>query len=244
MLGERQEAAATVLAQWWDGVRDGADGSHAVLLSGPSGCGQSAVLGDLTEVVSQAGAPASLTVALCGRTLPTGPGQQAAAVRDALLHAGVRRQAAALLCGSRLHGPMRLGRDSLLAAGMAASIRLLAAGVAAAAAGAAAEELPSAEDGAAARAARIVAAVSASAPIAVIIDHADCLDLGLAVTVIENLIRHHSGRVLVVAAVDQGSDLTAALIARGRSGLTEGRVHRTAAVSGRDPRPVPSSQAS
>ncbi len=35
MLGERQKAAATELAQWWDGLRLGGIGSHAVLLAGP-----------------------------------------------------------------------------------------------------------------------------------------------------------------------------------------------------------------
>ena len=35
MLGERQKAAATELAQWWDGMRQGGTGSHAVLLAGP-----------------------------------------------------------------------------------------------------------------------------------------------------------------------------------------------------------------
>jgi hypothetical protein len=74
--------------------------------------------------------------------------------------------------------------------------------------------------------------VSASAPVTVIIDDADCLDTALAVTVIENLIRDHAGRVLVVAAVEPGSDLAAALTARARRGPTVGRVHRTAA----DPR--------
>jgi hypothetical protein len=49
---------------------------------------------------------------------------------------------------------------------------------------------------------------------------------------IENLIDHHDSRVLVVAAVDLGSDLAAALAARARYGPTAGRVHR----AGADPR--------
>jgi hypothetical protein len=228
MLGDRQEAAAE-LAQWWDGVRDGGDGSHAVLLTGPPDRGRSAVLGQLTGIIGRAGAPGSLIVGVRGRSLPAGPGPQAGAVRDALLGAGVRRQAAALLCGSRLRGAARPGRDRLLESGMAGAIWLLTAGAAAAAAGGAADDRPAAEDGAAARAARVVAAVSESAPVAVLIDHADCLDPGMAVTVIENLIRHHSARVLVVAAVDPGSDLAAALTSRAQRGPTVGRVHRAAA---------------
>ena len=39
MLGERQMAAATELAQWWDGLRLGGSGSHAVLLAGPGRLG-------------------------------------------------------------------------------------------------------------------------------------------------------------------------------------------------------------
>jgi hypothetical protein len=77
-----------------------------------------------------------------------------------------------------------------------------------------------------------VAAVSASAPVLVVIDDADYLEPGLAVTMIENLIDHHDSRVLVVAAVDLGSDLAAALTSRARYGPTAGRVHRASA----DPR--------
>jgi hypothetical protein len=133
----------------------------------------------------------------------------------------VRRQAAALLCRSQLRGAPRLGVGSLLTAGMAA-----------AAWGGAADECPASENGAAARAARVVAAVSASAPALVVIDDADYLEPGLAVTVIENLIDDQDSRVLVVAAVDLGSDLAAALTSRARYGPTAGRVHRADA----DPR--------
>jgi cell division GTPase FtsZ len=66
----------------------------------------------------------------------------------------------------------------------------------------------------------------------VVIDDADYLEPGLAVTMIENLIDHHDSRVLVIAAVDLGSDLAAALTSRARSGPTAGRVHR----AGADPR--------
>jgi hypothetical protein len=239
MLGDRQKAAAAELAQWWDGVRDGRDGSHAILLSAPSGWGRSTVLGHLGGIVSPADAPAGLIAHVSGRSLPDQPGQQAAAVRDALLPSGVRRQAAALLCRSRLRGAVRPGGDTMLMSAMAGTIWLLAAGLTAAAGGGAAADGATGEDGAAARAARVVSVVSASAPVAVIIDDADCLDLALAVTVIENLIRHPSGRVLVAAAVEPGSDLTAALTSRARRGLTEGRVHRAAPDPRTRPQPGP-----
>ena len=115
---------------------------------------------------------------------------------------------------------------------MAGTISLLQAGLAAAAAGHGADACPAGENGPTARAARVMAAVSASAPALVVIDDADYLDPGLAVTMIENLIDHHDSRVLVVAAVDLGSDLAAALTSRARYGPTAGRVHRANA----DPR--------
>jgi hypothetical protein len=232
MLGERQKAAATELAQWWDGLRLGGIGSHVVLLVGPAGWGRSTVLDQLPEISSGADAPISLEVRINGNSLPDEPGLQAPALRDRLLGAEVRRQAAALLCRSRLRGAPRLGTSSLLLTGMAGTISLLLAGLAAAAAGGVADDCPASENGAAARAARVVAAVSASAPALVVIDDADYLEPGLAVTMIENLIDHHDSRVLVVAAVDLGSDLAAALTARARYGPTAGRVHRADA----DPR--------
>ena len=230
MLGERQKAAATELAQWWDGLRPGGGGSHAILLAEPAGWGRSTVLDQLPEII-RTDAPI-LEVRINGRSLPDGPGLQAAALRDSLLGAGVRRQAAALLCTSRLRGAPRLGAGSLLLAGIAGTISLLQAGLAAAAAGGVADDRPASENGAAARAARVVAAVSASSPALVVIDDADYLEPGLAVTMIENLIDHHDSQVLVVAAVNLGSDLEAALNSRARYGPTAGRVHRVDA----DPR--------
>jgi hypothetical protein len=230
MLGERQKAAASELAQWWDGLRPGGSGSHAILLAEPAGWGRSTVLDRLPEII-RTDAP-SLEVRINGRSLPGEPGLQAAALRDSLLGAGVRRQAAALLCTSRLRGAPRLGAGSLLLTGIAGTISLLQAGLAAATAGGAADDSPASENGAAARAARVVAAVSASTPALVVIDDADYLEPGLAVTMIENLIDHHDSRVLVVAAVDLCSDLEAALTSRARYGPTAGRVHRADA----DPR--------
>ena len=232
MLGERQKAAATEVAQWWHGLRHGGIGSQAVLLAAPSGWGRSTVLDQLPEIISRADGPISLEVRINARSLPGEPGPQALALRDGLLGPELRRQAAALLCRRQLRGAPRLGIGSLLLSGMAGTISLLAAGLAAAATGSAVDDSPASENSASARAARVVAAVSASAPALVVIDDADYLEAGLAVTVIENLIDHHDSRVLVVAAVDLGSDLAAALTSRARYGPTAGRVHRTEA----DPR--------
>jgi hypothetical protein len=218
VLGDRQKAAATELAQWWDGIRHGGMGSHAVLLAGPPGWGRSTVLSQLQAMTGGANAPVSLLVGINGRSLPDRPGPQAEALRDGLLGAEVRRQAAALLCRSRQRRAARLGAaDSLLTSGMAGTISVVMAALAAAG-----------EDGVVARAARIVAAVSASAPVLVVIDDADYVEAGLAVTMIENLIEHGDSQVLVVAAVDLGSDVAAALTSRARYGPTAGRVHRAA----------------
>lgn len=220
------------LAQWWEGIRHGGVGSHAVLLAGPVGWGRSTVLDRLSSTISGANAQAGLVVQISGRSLPGGPGLQAAALRDGLLTAEVRRQAAALLCRGRPLKAARPATGGLLMSGIAGTISLLQAGLAATIAGAAADDCPASEDGAAARAARLVATVSASAPILVVIDDADYLEPGLAVAVIENLIDHHESRVLVIAAVDLGSDLAADLTARARYGRTAGQVHRAVA----DPR--------
>lgn len=232
MLGERQQAAAAELAQWWDGIRHGGVGSHAVLLAGPAGWGRSTVLDQLPQLLSAAGCPVGLDVRINGKSLPDEPSPQAAAVRDSLLGPDVRQQAAALLYRSRLRGPRRLGTDRLVRSGIAGTISLLLASLAAAAAGSMADDDPASENGAAARAARVVAAVSTSVPTLVIIDDADELAPHLAVTVIENLIDDHDSKVLVAAAVDPGSDVAAALISRARYGPTAGRVHR----AGADPR--------
>jgi hypothetical protein len=225
MLGKRQKEAVAELAQWWDGIRQGAAGSHAVLLVGPEGWGRSTVLTQLADIVG-ADAPMCPLLRINGRLLPDEHGQQAVALREGLLGAEVRRQAAALLCRRWLRGTPRPGSGSLLLSGIADTMSLLLATLVAAANGSLADD--SDANGAAARAAQVVAAVSASAPSLVIIDDADYLEPGLAIAVIENLIDQHDGQVLVVAAVDLGSDVAAALAARARYGPTAGRVHQAA----------------
>ena len=233
MLGQRQQAAAAELAQWWDGISHGDSGSHAVLLVGPEGWGRSTVLRHLPDVISRPGTVTGPLVRIDGRSLPRGHDEQALALRDGLLGTEVRRQAAAVLCHSRLRGAPRLGVGSLLLSGIAGTISLLVASLGAAAKGGSPADVPLTDaQSAAARAARIVAAASTSAPTLVIIDDADDLQPGLAVTVIENLIDHPDSQVLVVAAVDLGSDVASALTTRARFGPTAGRVHRADA----DPR--------
>lgn len=232
MLGGRQKEAAAELAQWWDGIRQGGAGSHAVLLVGPEGWGRTTVLDQLADMMNTADAPVGALVRINGQTLPADHGRQAVAVRDGLLGPEVRRHAAALLFRSRLRGAPRLGVGSLLASSVAGTMSLLLAALSAAAKGSLADEVPTVANGAAGRAAQVVAAVSATTPTLVVIDDADYLEPGLAIAVIENLIDQNDSQVLVVAAVDLGSDVAAALTSRARYGPTAGRVHR----AGTDPR--------
>jgi hypothetical protein len=232
MLGARQKEAAAELAQWWDGVRRGGVGSHAVLLVGPEGWGRSTVLSELLDGISAADGPIGPLVHIEGRSLPDDQGEQGFALRDSLLGTEVRRQAATMLCRSRLRGAPRLGIGTLLLSGIAGTMSLLVASLAAASKGSLADDAVASANGVAARAAQVVAAVSESAPTLVVIDDADYLEPSLALAVIENLIDQSDSQVLVVAAVDLGSDLATALTSRAKHGPTAGRVHR----AGADPR--------
>ena len=59
----------------------------------------------------------------------------------------------------------------------------------------------------------------------VIIDDADCLDVGLAVALVENLTARHDGQVLIVAVVEPGSALPGAFRSQVRRGVTSGLVY-------------------
>jgi hypothetical protein len=117
-----------------------------------------------------------------------------------------------------------IGLAGLFASGMAAGVPLLLSSLAVTAAGNAWDASPAGQQGAVARGARKLAAVSVQAPVLVIIDEADQLDAGLAVTMIEGLAGRYDGRVLVVAAVRPGAALAAELASSARYDLL-GRVH-------------------
>ncbi len=232
MLSGRHEAAARELAQWWEGVRQGGTGSRAVLLAVPPGWGRSTVLDQLAGAINRVDAPAALVVRMNGRALPDGPGPQAAVLQTCLMGAGVRQRAAEMLCQDQWRGTAPLRAGSLFASSLAAALSFLLAGLAVAAVGMAGDDSPDGANGALARAARATAAVSAAAPVVVMIDDADALAPGLALTLVENLIGYEDSRVLVIPVVDPGSGLASALTSRARSGRTAGRVHRADA----DPR--------
>jgi hypothetical protein len=232
MLSGRQEAAATDLAQWWDGVGQGGTGSRAVLLAVPAGWGRSTVLDQLAGTISGVDGPATLVVRISGRSLPDTPGPQAVLLRECLMGGGVRQRVAEMLCRNQLRSTAPLSAGSLFASSLAAALSLLLASLATTAAGTAGDDSPEGENGALARAARAVAAVSEAAPVVVMIDDADAMEPSLALTLIENLISYQDSRVLVIVVVDPGSGLASALTSRARKGRTAGRVHRADA----DPR--------
>ena len=207
-------------------------GSQVVLLAVPPAWGRPAVLNKFRTVVEDLDAPVTLVVGIDGR-MPPGVAVQAVALREALLTAAVRSRLAELLGLDASAGRVQLGLGvgGLFVSGLAAAASVLVASLAVTAAGKAWDGSPAGEEGAVARAARAVAAVSVSVPVVVIIDDADRLDPGLARTMITNLAGRWDGQVLVVVAADPGSDLIAALTS-GAGYELAGRIQRAEADPG------------
>ena len=227
----RHEAVAAELA----GCREdlcGGIGSRVVLLAVPPAWGRSAVLNQFQAVVQDVGAPVTLVVGIDG-SIPPGVAVQAVALREALMTASIRSRLAELLGLDASAGRVQLalGVGGLFVSGLAAAASVLIASLALTAAGKAWDAAPAGEEGAVARAARAVAAVSVSVPVVVIIDDADRLDPGLARALITNLAGRWDGQVLVVVAADPGSDLIAALTSQAGYELA-GRIQRAEADPG------------
>jgi hypothetical protein len=234
----RHRAAADELAEWWEDLCERGIGSQVVLLAVPPGWGRSAVLEEFRAVAEGDAGPVALVAAVDG-DLPSGRTVQAAALRDALVAAtdpdrGPLAQRAAgvirLLELDKVPGQVQLavGLGGLLVSGLAAAASLLVASLAVTAAGNAWDASPAGEQGAVARAARELARVSMSVPVAVIVDDADCLDPGLAATLIRGLAGRRDGQVLVVVAAAPASRLVRALTSDAGYELT-GRIHRVEA---------------
>jgi tetratricopeptide (TPR) repeat protein len=225
---ERHAELATELAEWWEDLWQAHTGSQVVLVSVPDGWGRTTVLNRFeADITSRDDAPVTLTVRVNGLDLRDEPALQAQLLRACLAGAARRPRAAELLGLDELGGQAQLGLSvsGLFFSGPAAGVSFLLAGLAVGAAGKAWDATPAGQDGALARTARAVAAVSVSAPVVVIIDDADCLDCDLAVTMVENLTARHDSQVLIIAAVDPGSALPAELTTRVRYGITERLVH-------------------
>ena len=223
----RHAELAGELVEWWEDLWQRGMTSRVVLVAVPPGWGRTAVLDRLAAAASANDAPVTLIARISGRELPGGPGAQAAVLRDCLAEAGTRHRVADVLGLDRLGGitQIGLGVGALFVSGLAAAVGFLVAGVAVAAAGKAWDDSPAGQDGALARAARAVAETSVQVPAVVIVDDADWVDEGLAVTLIENLAARHDGHLLVVVAVDPGGSLQQALVSQARQGITGGLVH-------------------
>jgi tetratricopeptide (TPR) repeat protein len=222
----RHLRVAQELVEWWEDLWQRGIGSQVVLLEVPDGWGQYLVLDHLAGVADGDSGPVTLVVRVDGRALPEERGLQAAVLRDWLMQAGVRHRVAELLGLDRADGVVQagLGVGGLFVSGPAGALAFLLAGVAVGAAGKMWDDSPAGQDGALARAARSVAAVSESLPVVVIIDHAGDLDEDLALALVDALVSRHGGQVLVVAAVAPGSGLVEALTSRSWYGLLAGRV--------------------
>jgi Tetratricopeptide repeat len=215
------------LVEWWEDLWQRGMTSRVVLVAVPPGWGRTTVLDRFVEAADAHEAPVTLVARINGRELPDEVGAQAAVLRDCLAAAAMRHREAELLGLDRLGGitQMGIGVGALFVSGLAAAVGFLVAGVAVGAAGKAWDDSPAGQDGALARTARAVAETSVRVPTVVVIDDADWLDEGLAVTLTENLAARHDGHVLVVAAVSPGGSLRQALVSRAWQGLTEGVVH-------------------
>jgi hypothetical protein len=220
----RHRAVLEELTEWWEDLRDRGTGSRVVFVPVPRRWGRSCVLEEFREVVKDLDGPLAFSVS---GTAPTDRAVQAEELSKALTTAEMGSRAAGLLGLDTVTGKVQLGLGigGLFASGLAVAVPLLLTSLAATAAGNAWNASPSGQQGAVARAARAVAAVSVAAPVLVTVDDAELLDLGLAVTMIENLAGRHDGQVLVVATVIPGSDLEAELLSSARYELL-GRVHK------------------
>jgi tetratricopeptide (TPR) repeat protein len=228
----RHLAVLEELAEWWEDLWQRGIGSQVVFVPVPPGWGRSAVLEEFRAVVEDVSSPVSFVVRI-GGSLPPGRAVQADVLREDLAGAGRRSRVAALLGLDTAAGKVQLGLSvgGLFVSGLAAAASVLVASLAVTAAGNAWDGSPAGKEGAVARAARAVAAVSVSVPVVVIIDDADCLEPDLAVTLIRNLAGRYDGQVLVVAAAAPASDLVKVLASDAGYELV-GRVHRADADPG------------
>lgn len=199
MQSSRHQVVLEELIETWEDLRDRDTGSRVVLVAVPHRWGRSRVLEEFRGVVEDLGGSPMFSVSCCS-TLTRRP------VRFSSGWAS----AACSPPGWRLHCPLLLTSLAVTAAGNAW------------------DACPAGQQGPVARAARAVAAESVAAPVLVTVDDAELLDLGLAVTMIENLAGRHDGQVLVVATIMPGSDLEAELLSSARYELL-GRVRKAEA---------------
>lgn len=176
------------LANRWHELLEPVATSQVALLIVPTGWGRSYVLHEFAALIEHAEGPVTLLVQIGGETLTEDAGVQAKLLGDLLSQAASRNRAAELIGVDRFSGKVQLGLGvaGLFVSGLAAAIGFLLSSVAVGVASTAWNTSPTGQEGALARIARAVAAVSVSAPIVVTIDDADALNPALAATLIDN----------------------------------------------------------
>ncbi len=213
LMSRRQAEVLEELEKWREDVRERGIGSRVVLLAVSAGWGRSAVLARFRDLARDADGPVTVVAGIDGN-LPEGRAVQAAALQKVLAEIAPPSRAAELLDVDTPAGKAGLGLDvaGWFVPGLAPAVSLTALSRLLGAAVRARDDSPASEAGAAARAARVVAALSVKVPVVVVIDDADLLDAGLARAVISGLAGRYDGRVLVVAAARPDSDLVTGLI--------------------------------
>ena len=227
MVGDSKQHASALdeLIEWWQDLTQHQINSRAVLLPVPPRWGRTHLLNEFAAFVEADDAPC-VVVLVEGKSLGEGLGMQTVKLNELFSKARFEPSVAELAGVDRLGGVTQLGLGvaGLFVTPLAALVGLLLASVGVAAAGRVWDDRPAGKEGVIAKLARAVAALSVFVPVVVIIDDTDWLEPDLAVVLIENLVERINGRVLVVAAVDPGRGLMAALVSRAVYGLTEGRV--------------------
>lgn len=224
MVGTTRQHAAVLdeLVEWWQDLSHEEINSQAVLLPVPPKWGRTDLLNQFAAAVEKDEA-SGIVVRVPGASLPDGLGLQAEALRGLFSDARFEPSVAELLGVDRLGGAVQfgLGVAGLVPAPLLALAGLLLASVGVGAGIRVWDDRPAGKEGAVARLARAVAALSESVPVVVIIDDADWLELDLTVALVENLVERADGRVLVVAAVNPGENVLSTLTSRATYGLTE-----------------------
>ena len=220
----RHRVVLEELIEWREDISEGGTSSRVLLVEVPSGWGVTTVLREFAATVADPDGPVAISLST-DEVLLAGRAADAKALTDALMASLGRSRLARVAGLDTLAGKigLALGVGDLFVSGLAAQVSLLLAPYGATAVQNLWDASPGGQQGALARAARAVAAVSTEVPVIVLMDDADRFDVALATLMIDNLVSRLDGHVLMVAAVHPGSELAKALRARDRYGLA-GRV--------------------